>query len=415
MKSMSIEIKTLTPIWTGGVNGECDILHETGIIGSMRWWYEAIVRGLGGYACDPTKESCKFDTKSYEKALRKGKGTENALEVGLKEVCPACYLFGCTGLKRLFQLQIENSPTSPLHFRTPVKMNQNWLTKIFGGESERIDNLDVFYGNLKFRFVFRGNDTDIADFFISQLLMLFQFISKYGSLGAKPQHGFGQVEIFDAKSSIDDSLNGGLKGLYELINSDKFKSVQNVEISYIPYDLQNFICLNYDLPKNLLKMFTQRDSHIGNNSKSSEDKYLPCVFDIRYKGKNKGKIGMRRWLKKDKDWTESDDPKQMGQIDQLLGPRSKWKLNGKDETIDEKCRTASRLCFGMPYKIDNEKYRLRIFGFAPPSLEVTDKKMTPDILSAYCQEYMQHAFNSVKPTNVISGKEIIERMEAKNK
>ena len=48
MKSMSIKIKTLTPIWTGGVNGECDILHETGIIGSMRWWYEAIVRGMGG-------------------------------------------------------------------------------------------------------------------------------------------------------------------------------------------------------------------------------------------------------------------------------------------------------------------------------------------------------------------------------
>lgn len=412
MKSMSIKIKTLTPIWTGGVNGECDILHETGIIGSMRWWYEAIMRGLGGYACDPTKESCKFDTKSYEKALREGKCIENALEAGLKEVCPACYLFGCTGWKRRFQLQIENTPTTPLHFRTPVDMNQNWLKLMFGGESKNIDNLNVFYGEMKFRFVFRGNDTD---FVYSQLHMLFQFISKYGSLGAKPQHGFGQVEIFDAKSSIDDSLNGGLKGLYGLINSDKFKFVQNVEISCNPYNLQNFICLDYDLPKNLLKMFTQRNSHIGDNSKISEDKYLPCIFDIRYKGKYNSKIGMRRWLKEDKKWTESDDPKQLGQIDQLLGPRSKWKVNGKYETIDEKCRTASRLCFGMPYKIDNEKYRLRIFGFVPPSLEVTDEKMTPNMLSSYCQEYMQHAFNnSVKPTNVISGKDIIERMEAKN-
>ena len=162
-----------------------------------------------------------------------------------------------------------------------------------------------------------------------------------------------------------------------------------------------------------MKMFTQRDSHIGKNSKSSEDKYLPCAFDIRYKGKYNN-IGMRRWLKNDKNWTESDDPKQLGQIDQLLGPRSKWEVDGKDTIIDEKCRTASRLCFGMPYKVDSDKYRLRIFGFAPSSLEVTDEKMTPDILSAYCQEYMQHAFNSVKPKNVIYGKDIIEQMEAKN-
>ncbi|HHF52316.1 MAG TPA: type III-B CRISPR module RAMP protein Cmr1, partial [Candidatus Aminicenantes bacterium] len=40
-----MKIKTLTPIWTGGVGGRCDRLHETGIIGSLRWWYEAIVRG----------------------------------------------------------------------------------------------------------------------------------------------------------------------------------------------------------------------------------------------------------------------------------------------------------------------------------------------------------------------------------
>lgn len=63
MKSMSIKIKTLTPIWTGGVNGECEILHETGIIGSMRWWYEAIVRGLGGYACDPAGHECSYKKK----------------------------------------------------------------------------------------------------------------------------------------------------------------------------------------------------------------------------------------------------------------------------------------------------------------------------------------------------------------
>ena len=45
-----IKIKTLMSISTGGVEGKCDRLHETGIIGYLRWWYEAIVGGLGGYA-----------------------------------------------------------------------------------------------------------------------------------------------------------------------------------------------------------------------------------------------------------------------------------------------------------------------------------------------------------------------------
>jgi CRISPR-associated protein Cmr1 len=42
---LSITLKTLTPLWTGGADGKVDRIHETGIIGSLRWWYEAIVRG----------------------------------------------------------------------------------------------------------------------------------------------------------------------------------------------------------------------------------------------------------------------------------------------------------------------------------------------------------------------------------
>ncbi|RLG29077.1 type III-B CRISPR module RAMP protein Cmr1, partial [Methanosarcinales archaeon] len=47
MTPTTIGIRTLTPIWTGDADGKCTEIKETGIIGSMRWWYEAIVRGLG--------------------------------------------------------------------------------------------------------------------------------------------------------------------------------------------------------------------------------------------------------------------------------------------------------------------------------------------------------------------------------
>ncbi len=410
-KPMEIKIKNLTPIWTGGVEGKCDRLHETGIIGSLRWWYEAVVRGLGGYACDPAEESCKFDTKSYKKSLSGDNTLDNALSVGLKEVCPACWLFGCTGWKRQFQLQIENAPITPLHFRTSIDMNKSWLRRIFGGESQNIDNLHVFFGDLRFRFLIRASNTDSTDYVRSQLLMLFLFISKYGGLGAKLQHGFGQVQILETGSATGDGVNDGLKALYRQINSGKFKFLKAAGSLDTPYNLQNFISLDYDLPIFYLKIFMQNSSHIGSNSKTLEDRYIPCAFDIRYKSKDK--FGMRRWLKEEKNWSESDNPKQLGQIDQLLGPRSQWKAGKNTVKIEEDKRTASRLCIGMPYKIDDRSYRLRIFGFVPPALQIPEGELTPDLLSAYCQEYMQHAFNeNIKPTNITSGKDIFEQMEA---
>jgi len=74
------------------MDGACDRLHETGLIGSLRWWYEVLVRGLGGYACDPTsKMSCIYDPK------------KNAPPE--EQICVACSLFGCTNWGRKFRLQ----------------------------------------------------------------------------------------------------------------------------------------------------------------------------------------------------------------------------------------------------------------------------------------------------------------------
>ncbi|MFO3797077.1 MAG: type III-B CRISPR module RAMP protein Cmr1, partial [Anaerolineales bacterium] len=74
----------------------CDRLHETGLIGSLRWWYEALVRGLGGYACDPTSEDrCEYDPKKPDPPE--------------KQLCAACYLFGCTGWARKFRLRVQDA------------------------------------------------------------------------------------------------------------------------------------------------------------------------------------------------------------------------------------------------------------------------------------------------------------------
>jgi CRISPR-associated protein Cmr1 len=39
MGNLVFKLKTLIPIWTGGVEGKPDKLHITGIKGSVRWWY----------------------------------------------------------------------------------------------------------------------------------------------------------------------------------------------------------------------------------------------------------------------------------------------------------------------------------------------------------------------------------------
>lgn len=87
-------LKALTDIWTGSVRLEerTGQLHErivpdrlitTGLLGSIRWWFEVFVRGLGGSACDPTDTKCQG-----------------------REHCVVCELFGCTGWGRKFRFDV---------------------------------------------------------------------------------------------------------------------------------------------------------------------------------------------------------------------------------------------------------------------------------------------------------------------
>lgn len=86
MQPTIVEIKELTKIHTGNAKRKHIKLRETGIIGSLRWWYEAVIRGYGGTACDPTKTKCNENNH-----------------------CDACELFGCTGWSRKFRLEIEEA------------------------------------------------------------------------------------------------------------------------------------------------------------------------------------------------------------------------------------------------------------------------------------------------------------------
>lgn len=103
------KIQALTPIWTGSVkiderarNGqrylieriENERLITSGLLGSIRWWFEVLVRGLGGSACDPSDPANRCPRDSRKQPTDSG------------HHCVVCEFFGCTGWARKFRFDV---------------------------------------------------------------------------------------------------------------------------------------------------------------------------------------------------------------------------------------------------------------------------------------------------------------------
>lgn len=94
------QFKALTDLWTGSVNlveqnGQIkekivsDRLATTGLLGSIRWWFEVLVRGLGGSACDSSDDKSRCPDKYGQR-------------------CVVCEFFGCTSWARKFRFEVLN-------------------------------------------------------------------------------------------------------------------------------------------------------------------------------------------------------------------------------------------------------------------------------------------------------------------
>ncbi len=388
---LEITLRTLTPLWTGGVDGTSDRLHATGIIGSLRWWYEAIVRGLGGRVSNPVAEEgdavyrAEFDTKAYEKAKQEGKPPEEALQAGLRPLCAVTYLFGTTGWARLFKIQVLDAPTTSLYFVTNSSMNESWLKRVFGGESRNIDDYKVPYGRVRLQLVHRGYDAKYA---VDQIVLAFQLATEYGGIGARLQHGFGQAELHLPTQVSEPSVDDSLRALR--LRMKRWETIHIPDPS--PFNLRYFVSQTYVVPDTKLHFRTV----VGTTAVQKRD-YFPCVFDLRYKDSKK--MGMRRWLEEKKGWRSSDNPKQLGALDKLMGPRSQWGPKGEKQ-IDDDLRTAGRIFFGMPFRMQPNTYQLKVFGFAPPDL------LSAENMEALCSEYMNYAFG-VTPSRSVFGKNLL--------
>ncbi len=374
---MELQIKTLTPLWTGGVEtGRMDRLHETGIIGSLRWWYEAILRGLGAYVCDPTSDTpeyrCQFDTDAYQKALREGQDKSEAMQAGLQNVCPVCRLFGCTGWKRRFNLSIEASPNllTPFWLATldkQQKSNHWWLSQVF-----KTDNNKVYLDDsltLQARFI-RG-----YEHYEEVLKALLSLMANYGAIGSRTQYGFGQFAYPDAYSPAK-SMGILRQQAITLIKTKKHAS--NF------YSLQDFWCLQCQIPSDdeRIKEFHQKAYVIGDKGtfEQYKNRCLPVSFDIRYKLPRHRDYGMRQAYRL------------------AEGKRNAQQFFG---TVQDKDRWGSRVFVSHLYKRNDKDrdYQLRVWGFTKPELMTN------------IEESLRNIFPSSLPPEKSTGPDLLCRKE----
>ncbi len=190
-KQIKVTLKTLTPLWTGDAWGRCEELKLTGIIGSLRWWFEALVRGMGYKACDSTGDRCQVEIKNPEDVLKIH-----------KKICPVCYLFGTTGWKSRFAVSVlknESVLSKPYNERIVVNINggKSWYYEsgLMGDATLKVQYDDkMITGELK---EFHGTEKILTmkDVFPSILRILLYLISEYGMLGAKTSMGYGVVKF----------------------------------------------------------------------------------------------------------------------------------------------------------------------------------------------------------------------------
>ncbi len=254
---MDVKIKTLTPLWTGGVSGKVDRIHETGILGSLRWWYEVIVRGLGGKACDPSQGECRFDADKYKKS----EATDERQRLRDAGLCDVCQVFGATGWRRRFRLHVHFAErevfdasithTIPLDGRQYGDKNGKLRTPTWYFRAPSSNNKQEPNTPKEGSFNIKIQSLDLH-FSAEVIAGLIQFVADWAALGARAQMGFGVIELQNGR--IDT------RPLYDWLNPVanshsclKLPSLRNIFLARIlnkdgkPFKEEDTFNLKYDL------------------------------------------------------------------------------------------------------------------------------------------------------------------------
>lgn len=257
--SLEIKLTTVTPLWTGGADGKADRLHATGIIGSLRWWYEVMVRSVGGTACDPTKHACLYDQSKPNDGL-----------------CDVCRIFGATGWARRFKVTITETHLQQKSPQASIAGGQGNLVFSLSPDHPSSRNPKWYlpgnplYGNVKLSITSTAPLDKSENYLDPKIIRaLIQFIAEWGSIGAKPQLGLGVVSLAERQSLMP--LIDHLKQIVAKhqqnndLNKDvdeKLPCLQNMffaRINVSPTSNSNTFDLKYDLRGMFRKVYAGDD------------------------------------------------------------------------------------------------------------------------------------------------------------
>lgn len=281
MRGLTIKLNTLTPIWTGNAFGKCDEIKESSILGCLRWWYEAINRGLGRKVCSPISDDrnksakkCKVNSEKFADSILKGKTTEEALDE--QDICPVCKLFGCNGWSGKIQLIIQDYGGQDIEYalidarRNKTKKGMPFRRKTEGKMFNKNNFLELQFYPLK----------HVTDEEWILLDLTLKVISKWTALGARTSQGNGVVNI---KNSLQDSGSDLTISLVSRKNNDsrdEYPSLDNFFFSkfWLEFDEEISSLIDNNL-------FWTGDVGVSNSKrwKGLWEKYcfVPTAFHIR--------------------------------------------------------------------------------------------------------------------------------------
>lgn len=396
MKGDRITFETLTPLWTGGAERNSNRPHETGLLGSLRWWYEGIVRGLEGYACDPVGDGrCEFDAKDKRPPE--------------EQLCPACWLFGCTGWRRRFRLEVDGLKPQNLFFLASSSVHQaagNWLWRVFGGEDlggtkegrgaavRFTFGVQALWGKKALlRVIPLGSDAEETRVRVAFLL---DTMARWGAWGAKPQHGFGQIEITDG---LDLAL---IQQGCNLVTGDVRTDNARRESSPSPpdfFNLDRFFSHTYQLNETAgyLRELWEIGAPPGFDY---HQHFIPCAFDIRYKSRSVDfrthqgtDFGMRPWFRE--KW----------------GKQVAHQLFGRSDARRDEERAAGRIFASHLYRIKHDgPWQLKVWGHVPSDLRDDEQNpISVENVSNQVTVFVQTMFPNSELREEFNRKEVLGR------
>jgi CRISPR-associated protein Cmr1 len=378
---MNLRIRTLTPLWTGDIERKSEKLRETSIIGSLRWWFETIVRGFGGNACDSVGEvarKCEFNVEEYKKGARPE-----------ELVCPVCYVFGTTGWSRRFRLEIDG------------KLNQ--LPLIIVKAYERGGHRGWFLGTKESGGLVGTSEVKVyGDSWIKDVLELFLNVSCFWGIGAKTQDGFGICK-FEGQYDVDKAIKEIKDLISKFEQSQSSKLLPNMEdYFFVKITVEENINSNSNIIEVLNnKLFKDSDNRIGVEEflqhipEEYENKFYPTAPLIRYWLRSlfrNANDDLRHFLfgfvakNVHKFCGGEVSKKRCKRCGKIVG---KNEIEKKPKLIlgDRKCeKMGSKIFVSHIYNVDNNKWEFKIWGYVPKVLPNNENR----------EKVLQKLFSEIK-------------------